>query len=114
VSVDEAGATIVPKDNPDAAWTERGQRRRQSRACAAVARALAAYTGLAVPAPTPVVVVWSPFPQRVATGGGVVYVDGKHLADWLHSRPRQLQRQQVAQLVTAAGRDLLSVATLSA
>lgn len=110
VSVDQAGATISPKDNPDAAWTARGEAGRMSRAGAAVARALAARTGLAVPAPTPVVVVWAPFPQRVESSGGITYVDGEHLADWLHGRPRQLHHQQAAQLAAAATADLLTAA----
>ncbi|MGX5653173.1 nuclease-related domain-containing protein [Geodermatophilus nigrescens] len=111
VSVDDAGATITPRDNPDAAWTERGQRGRQARAGTAVARALAARSSLTVPQPEPVVVVWATFPQRVGCAGGVTYVEGKHLADWLLSRPQRLHRDQVAQLAAAAEDDLLQLST---
>jgi Nuclease-related domain len=107
VSVDDGGATITPRDNPDAAWTERGQQSRQARAGVTVARALAARSNVTVPAPVPVVVLWSPFPQRVATSGGVTYVEGNHLADWLISRPRKLHRQQIAQLGAVVSDDLL-------
>ncbi|WP_175551764.1 nuclease-related domain-containing protein [Geodermatophilus amargosae] len=109
VNVDDAGATITPRDNPDAAWTARGQRGRQARAGTAVARALALRSGLAVPQPEPVVVVWARFPQRVESAGGVTYVEGEHLADWLISRPQRLHRDQVAQLAAAADDDLLQI-----
>ncbi|MCZ2813837.1 nuclease-related domain-containing protein [Modestobacter sp. VKM Ac-2979] len=108
VSVDDAGATITPRDDPDRAWTERGQRNRQTRAARAVARALAARSGIAVPAPCSVVVVWASFPQRVAVSGDVSYVAGDQLADWLHSRPRELSSEQVTRLSVAVGTDLLS------
>ncbi|MCZ2826672.1 MULTISPECIES: nuclease-related domain-containing protein [unclassified Modestobacter] len=110
VSVDDAGATITPRDDADRAWTERGQRNHQIRAARAVARALAARSGAAVPAPHSVVAVWAPFPQRVAVSGDVTYVAGDQLTDWLHSRPRQLSREQVALASVAVGADLLSEA----
>ncbi|MGY1714072.1 NERD domain-containing protein [Geodermatophilus sp. SYSU D01106] len=113
VSVDDAGATITPRDNPDAARTERGQRGRQARAGTAVARALASRSSVTVPQPEPVVVVWASFPQRVASAGGVTYVEGDHLADWLLSRPKRLHRDQVAQLAAAADDDLLQLFTCS-
>ncbi len=62
---------------------------------------------MAVPQPEPVVVVWAPFPQRVGSAGGVTYVEGDHLADWLISRPQRLHPNQVAQLAAAADNDLL-------
>lgn len=108
VRVDSTGATITPRDNPDAAWTARGQTGRMSRAGTAVARALAARTGHPVPAATPVVVVWAPFPARVATAGGIAYVAGEHLADWLLAQSRQLHREQLGQLTSAATDDLLA------
>jgi hypothetical protein len=113
VSVDDAGATITPRDNPDAAWTARGQRGRQARAGTAVARALASRSGLAVPQPEPVVVVWARFPQRAECAGGVTYVEGEHLADWLLSQPQRLHGDQVAQLAAAADDDLLQLSTRS-
>jgi hypothetical protein len=61
-----------------------------------------------------VVVVWARFPQRVGSAGGVTYVEGEHLADWLISRPHRLHRDQVALLAAAADDDSLqlSVPTL--
>ncbi len=107
VSVDSRGATVTPRDNPDAAWTETGRHRALPRAAAAVARALAGATGRALPAPRPVVVLWSAFPQRAATSGAVTYVHGDHLADWLFAQPRQLHPEHVAALAGAAADDQL-------
>lgn len=93
VSVDEDGVTSTPKDDPEAARTRQHQRGRHALAGSAVARALAARSNVPVPAPVPVMVMWAPFPQRVASRGGVTYVAGDHLADWLISRPRKLSRE---------------------
>jgi hypothetical protein len=35
----------------------------------------------------PVVVVWGDFRQRVVEDGGVAYVQGDELVEWLRSRP---------------------------
>ena len=107
ISVDEDGITSTPKDDPEGVRTRKHQRRQQAHAGAAVARALAARSNVPVPAPVPVMVMWAPFPQRVASGGGITYVAGDHLADWLLSRPRKLSRQQVAQLAAIVSDDLL-------
>jgi hypothetical protein len=42
VTVDQDGATITPRDDPEAAWLARGQRRGAARTTARVTRALAA------------------------------------------------------------------------
>lgn len=108
VSVGSAGATVTPRDDPEAAWTATGQQRSLPVAAAAVARALAAATGRAVPAPRAVAVVWAPFPQQHAVSRSVDYVAGDHIADWLLAQPRQLHRDQVAKLVAAADTQLLA------
>jgi Nuclease-related domain len=88
VTVDHKGATITPPDHPDAAWTARGQHRELPPAAAAVVRMLSS-AGHPISAPSAVVVVWAPFPERVAASGGVTYVAGDALADWLaDQRPR--------------------------
>jgi hypothetical protein len=96
VTVDHKGATITPVGDPDAAWTARGRHRSLPPAAAAVAHGLTVTTGGRTPAPCAVVVVWSPFPERVAVSGGVTYVAGEHLAAWLAGQPRRLDPQRLA------------------
>lgn len=98
VTVDNAGATIAPRDDPSSSWTASGQQRTLPGAAAAVGRALAAATGRSLPGPAAIVALWSPFPQRVAACGKVTYVSGEHLADWLIGQPRQLHPQHIAAL----------------
>ena len=114
VSVDSRGATVTPRDHPEAAWTEIGRHRTLPSAATAVARALAAASGRALPAPRPVVVLWAPFPQRVATSGPVTYVSGQRLADWLLAQPRQLHPEHVAALAAAIDSHLLTRGALAA
>jgi hypothetical protein len=108
VTVDSAGATVTPRDDPEAAWTATGQQRCLPLAATAVARALAAGTGRSVPAPRAVAVLWAPFPQQHAVSRSVDYVAGDHIADWLLGQPRQLHREHVAQLVAAAHTQMLA------
>jgi|tagenome__1003787_1003787.scaffolds.fasta_scaffold20886235_3 hypothetical protein len=102
VTVDQKGATITPAGDPDAAWTARGRHRSLPPAAAAVARGLAAATGSSMPAPCAVVVVWAPFPDRVAVSGGVTYVAGEQLAAWLGARPRRLDHDRLADVAAGA------------
>lgn len=88
VTVDHKGATITPAWDPGSAWTARGSHRSLLPAASATMRALYALTGTPVPAPRAVVVVWAPFPERVTVCGGVSYVAGERLADWLQEQPR--------------------------
>ena len=101
VTVDHDGATITPRDDPEAAWLARGQRRVAARTTVRVTRALAAATGMTVPAAHSVVVVWGNFPQRVATSGEVTYVAGGHLHDWLLGQRARLNRTQLAAVSAA-------------
>ncbi|MGY1752109.1 nuclease-related domain-containing protein [Blastococcus sp. SYSU D01042] len=87
VTVDQKGATITPERDPGSAWTARGPHRSLPPAASAVARALAASGRRPVPAPQAVVVVWAPFPERAAGSGGLCYVAGEHLVEWLVGRP---------------------------
>jgi hypothetical protein len=105
VTVDNTGATVSPRDDPSASWTASGQQRTLPTAAAAVGRALAAATGQALPSPHAIVVLWSPFPQRVAVSGKVTYVAGEHLADWLTGQPRQLRDDRIAGLHRACALD---------
>ena len=43
----------------------------------------------------PVVVLWCDFPDRVAEHGGVAYVHGSCIADWLERRPRTVSPETV-------------------
>jgi hypothetical protein len=43
----------------------------------------------------PVVVLWCEFPARLAEHGGVTYVHGSHLADWLEWQPESVSAQSV-------------------
>ena len=109
VTVDQDGATITPRDDPEAAWLARGQRHVAAR----VTRTLAAATGMTVPAAHSVVVVWGPFPQRVATSGEVTYVAGEHLHDWLLGQRACLNRTQLAAVSAANTPSLLGDAPSS-
>jgi len=86
VTVDQKGATITPTSDPDAAWTARGRHRSLAPRAAAAVHELAAATGNWMPPSCAVVVVWAEFPETVAVSGGVTYVAGPHLADWLAAR----------------------------
>jgi hypothetical protein len=48
-----------------------------------------------------VVVVWGTFPQRVAASGGVTFVAGEHLHDWLLGQRSCLNRAELAALSAA-------------
>jgi hypothetical protein len=102
VTVDHKGATITPADDADAAWTAHGRHRSLPPAAVAVAHGLTAATGRWTPAPCAVVVVWAPFPERVAVSGGVTYVAGEHLAGWLAAQPRRLDDRGLAAFPTGA------------
>jgi hypothetical protein len=101
VSVDHDGATITPRDDPDAAWVARSQHRGAARTAARASRVLAAAAGMAAPAARSVVVVWGTFPQRVAASGRVTYVAGEHLYDWLLGQRSCLNRAELAALSAA-------------
>lgn len=107
ITVDSRGATVTPRDNPEAAWTATGQQRALPRTATTVARALATATGRSLLAARAVVVIWAPFPQRHAACGSVDFVAGDHVADWLLGQPKQLHRDHVRQLAEAAGEHLL-------
>jgi hypothetical protein len=49
----------------------------------------------------PVVVVWGEFAQRRWEEGGVAYVQGSELLEWLQQRPRTLRTRQVGALRSA-------------
>ena len=109
VSVGQDGATITPRDDPDAAWLARGQRRAAARTAARVSRVLAAEVRMAVPAARSVVVVWGTFPQRVAASAGVTFVAGEHLHDWLLGQRSCLNRAELAVLSAANVPSLFSL-----
>ena len=41
----------------------------------------------------PVVVIWGDFPGKVQERGGVTYVAGEHLVEWLEALPPRLSPQ---------------------
>ena len=47
----------------------------------------------------PVVVIWGHFAAGVQHAGGVTYVDGENLADWLRSRPADLRDERKREMV---------------
>lgn len=91
VTVDHKGATITPGHDHGSAWTAHGPHRSLPPAAAAVVHALATATGRSFPAPRAVVVVWAPFAERVTVCGGISYVAGEHLVDWLVGQPARLE-----------------------
>jgi hypothetical protein len=62
---------------------------------------MAAAARVAGPAARSVVVVWGTFPQRVAASGGIAYVAGEHLHDWLLAQRHCLNRAELAALSAA-------------
>jgi Nuclease-related domain len=106
ITVDHKGATITPPGRPAAAWIARGQHCSLAPAAAALGRVLSK-AGSSLPGPHAVVVVWSPFPDALAVSGGITYVAGEHLAEWLSGQTRRLD-----QLVPRP-RDLLSARSLA-
>jgi hypothetical protein len=99
VTVDHKGATITPARGPDSAWTARGSHRSLLPTASEAARALTALAGTPIPAPRPVVVVWAPFPDRVSVYGGVTYLAGEDLADWLRAQPSRAASPRLAGLL---------------
>lgn len=51
----------------------------------------------------PVVVIWAPFPQQSVHEGGVVYVHGDHLAEWLLAQPPKLDQTKAGRIAQAIG-----------
>lgn len=51
---------------------------------------------------------WGTFPQRVAASGGVTYVAGEQLHDWLLGQRPCLKRTELAALSAANVPDLFS------
>lgn len=92
VTVDHKGATITPAGRPEAAWTARGQHSSLAPAAAALGRVSSA-AGDRLPTPRAVVVVWATFPERLALSGGITYVAGDHLVEWLSDQARRTHRQ---------------------
>jgi hypothetical protein len=90
VTVDHKGATITPEGRPAAAWTARGQHCSLAPAAAALGRAVSTAAGNSLPAPRAVAVIWAPFPERFAISGGITYIAGDDLAEWLSDQPRRL------------------------
>ncbi|TQN37881.1 nuclease-like protein [Blastococcus colisei] len=88
VTVDHKGATITPDRRPEAAWTARGQHCSLAPAAAALGRTASA-AGSRLPAPRAVVVIWGTFPERLALSGGITYVAGDHLVEWLSGQTRR-------------------------
>ncbi len=108
VTVDHKGATITPEHDPASAWTARGPHRSLLPAASAVGRQLSAATGRPFPTPRVVVVVWAPFPDRVTVCGGLAYVAGEHLVDWLIGQPARPAPAPSAHLRLPAGAPRLS------
>ena len=92
VTVDHKGATITPAGRPEAAWTARGQHSSLAPAAAALGR-ISSAVGDRLPTPRAVVVVWATFPERLALSGGITYVAGDHLVEWLSDQARRSSRQ---------------------
>jgi Nuclease-related domain len=89
VTVDHKGATITPEGRPAAAWTARGQHCSLAPAAARFGRVVSRPAGSPLPTPRAVVVIWAPFPDGLAVSGGITYVAGEYLADWLSGEPRR-------------------------
>ena len=47
---------------------------------------------------SPVIVLWSDFPQRVVVQNQCAFVHGDELVDWLRSRPQAIAPVRIAQV----------------
>lgn len=102
VTVADGVATVTPRDNPDAAWSETGLARRMRGMSAGNKEALQSLTGVRTWIQA-VVVVWAPFPQKAVVSNDIAYVSGDALAEWLLSRDKKLDSTKVEQLARGIG-----------
>jgi len=98
VIVDEKGVTVHRLDDPDLTYQHTGSSHllslaRQTHDRVLVSSRIKTWV-------TPVMVLWSEFPQRVAEGR-CVYVHGDELVTWLRSRPQVIAPSRVRQVAEA-------------
>jgi hypothetical protein len=101
VTVDDTGMTVRRVDDPDLSYQHTGTGHVVSLARQTHDQILAASrinTWV-----TPVMVLWSPFPQRVVEQR-CAYVQGDELVGWLRARPQAIAPARVAQVAEAARR----------
>jgi hypothetical protein len=96
VTVVDGVATVTPRDNPDAAWSwprlsSASRRQRGQQGGTPEADRIRAWV-------QPVVVIWAPFEQGIALSGGVAYVAGERVAEWLLEQPHRLTPERVVKL----------------
>lgn len=82
---------VRPIDDPDDDWALRGLIPRMRGAAAELKDRLESATGVRTWV-QPVVVLWSKFPQRAVETGGVAFVHGSLLIDWLRGRSPSARR----------------------
>lgn len=102
VTVDERGVPAVHRrDSPATRWPRDRVPHQLRRAAAEhhdTLRALGTRTGVWV---HPVAVIWAAFPARVVEAGGVAYVHGDELVEWLRNRRPVHTRAEIAALGVA-------------
>lgn len=99
VTVADGVATVTPRDNPDAAWSWPRLSGALRGASAGNKEALEKLTGIRTWV-QPVVVIWAPFEQGCEVSGGVAYVAGEQVADWLREQPARLSQERVDKLAS--------------
>ena len=94
------GTTTITADGPEVAarhddgcvWHWRGLPARMRGAAAGASDGMHALSSRRVFV-RPVVVIWGDFPGKVQERGGVTYVAGEHLVEWLEALPPRLSPQ---------------------
>jgi Nuclease-related domain len=103
VSVKSGVMTVRRREDPEDLYEQHSLAGRMRGAAAELADDLGRATGQR-PWVTPVVVIWAPFEQHAIEDGGVLWVHGKALREWLASQEAKLadgRREQLAQAVEA-------------
>jgi len=101
VSVDDKGVTVRRLDDPDLAYQHTGSSHVLSLARQTHHRVLG--TTRIKTWVTPVMVLWSEFPQGVAEKDRCFYVHGEELVAWLQSQPQTIAPSRIEQVAHAVG-----------
>jgi len=103
-SVESDGLRVRQVEDPTDGWTCEGLGSRMRAWGAELGESIRTATDVEVWV-QPVVVLWMDFPQKVLESGGVFYVEGKSLGEWLAGRPlskRPFDSRRVVEFLRSA------------
>jgi hypothetical protein len=96
-TVTASGPIVAARHDEECTWTWERLPARMRGAAAGASDGLRALTARRIHV-RPVVVIWGDFPGRVQERGGVTYIAGEHLVEWLTALPARLTHQERASL----------------